>query len=203
MLLAVISLPFTDSLAITSSPTLTWLMFFTFPVNVVELVTAAVIDPPWPRGPETDSVMDVLLTAVTLPAMRATCVPLPPPALPRDIPPPPGPGDAGEAAAGLEPEDGDDDKSVTPSATAAPIAAAATATAATTNGREDRGPRPDPPRPNLRCRGEFGPAFDAYGHSSPDGQSVSGTLGSSGLLEPEVDRRDIDLSLAVVVSRVS
>src|ERR1019366_4050351 len=180
------------------------------PVTRVESVTAAVMEC---AGPPI--VIDVPLTAVTLPIMKIIAVP-PGPA-PGSAPFPPGwplpPGGTGASCDGCPPgaavvAEGELDRSTTPSTIPAPAAAAPSAITASAPGRTRRlgtplpgtpagltaaghgSPAPPPPAdPPLRRAGSSSSGHKSSGHSSPPGSP--GHRPPPNPLDAE-DRCDID-----------
>src|SRR5262245_53360976 len=160
----------------------------TLPVTRVDPVTAAVTVCP---GPPT--VMDVLLTAVTLPITKS--VPVPPGPVPGSAPPPPGwplpPGATGvredgwPAAPGVAPEE-----PASPSTASTIPAPAAAARSAITSRRTGRSRRAGGP-----SSGQPPPGWPPPGGSSSPGHRSSGHSSPPGPAEPE-DRCDIGCSPA-------
>src|SRR5215470_12340562 len=177
----------------------------TLPVIRVDRVTAAVTVCP---GPPT--VMDVLLTAVTLPI--STSVPVPPEPVPGSAPPPGWllpPGTTGvraegwPAAPGVAPEE--PASSSTASTIPLPAAAARSAITSRRTGRSRRAGGPPSGQPGGRgdaVRGPPGappPGWPPPGGSSPSGHRSSGQSPLPGPAEPE-GRCDIGCSLPRLVT---
>src|ERR1039458_4063444 len=164
----------------------------TLPVTRVESVTAAVMEC---AGPPI--VIDVPLTAVTLPIMKIIAVPRGPARGSAPFPPgwPLPPGGTGASCDGCPPgaavvAEGELDRSTTPSTIPAPAAAAASAITASVPGRTRRlsapwpgtpagltaaghgSPAPPPPAdPPLRPAGSSSSGHKSSGHSSPPASS--------------------------------